>query len=223
MEKVIREYQEARLESAKLASKLLMASAITAPRVGGIDEVTIHRFDDRDAIEELAITVDKMASDNPAWDFFHSDAVQISDSDAVLVMADRRSGIDAMESNCNLCGHTLCAWFKEVPKLEAAPSVAFQGPFCLLRSMNMAYALNAAVCQARELGIDHTVKMSVAAAALRLGLLPYKAGIALGMLVSVTEKNPYKDLPKEYADYNAGTLENRLIGRIFPTFRSVYS
>ncbi len=223
MEKIMREYQEARLESAILASKLIMASAITSPRVGGIDEVTIHRIDDRDSIEELAIFVDKMADENPAWDFFHSDAVQISDSDVVMILADRRSAIDPMHSNCNLCGHTLCDWFSDVPKLEAAPHIAFQGPFCLLRSMNMAYALNGAVSQARDLGIDHMVKMSVGAAGVRMGLVPYKAGIALGLLLSVTEKSPFKDLPKAYAEYNAGTLENRLIGRLFPTFRSIYS
>jgi len=223
MEKVMREYEEARLESAKLASKFLLASAVSAPRVGGIDEVTVHALDDRDSIEEMAIVVDKMAEDNPAWEFFRSDAVQIRDSDVVLVLADRRSSGDPMDSNCNLCGHTLCDWFRDVPKLEASPSIAFQGPFCLLRSMNMAYALGGAVCQARDLGIDHTVKMSVGAAALRMGMLPYKAGIALGMLISVTEKNPFKDLPKQYADYNAATLENRLIGRLFPTFRSIYS
>jgi uncharacterized ferredoxin-like protein len=219
----MRQYEEARLEASILASKMIMASAITAPRVGGIDEVNIHRIDDRDTIEEMAIFVDKMADDNPAWDFFRSDAVQIQDSDVVMILADRRSGIDPMHSNCNLCGHTLCDWYGNVEKLPEEKSTAFQGPFCLLRSMNMAYALNGAVSQARELGVDHMVKMSVGAAGVRMGLVPYKAGIAIGLLLSVTEKNPFRDLPKQYADYNANTLQNRLIGRLFPTFRSIYS
>ncbi|MHB8780186.1 MAG: ferredoxin domain-containing protein [Candidatus Geothermincolia bacterium] len=223
MEKCMREYQENRAEAAKLAAKLILASATTAPRVGGIDEITIHMIEDRDSIEEMAILVDKMSAENDSWDFFRSDAVQIRDSDVVLVISDRRSGVDPMDSNCNLCGQTLCDWFKNVPKLEARPGLAFTGPFCLLRSMNMAYALNGAVCQARDLGIDHAVKMSVGAAALRMGLVPYRSGIALGMLLSVTEKNPFKDLPREYADYNSATLENRLVGRLFPTFRSIYS
>ncbi len=223
MERALREYHERREESARLAAKLLLASAVTAPRVGGIDEISVQYIEDRDSIEEMAIVVEKMAEDNPSWDFFRSDAVQIRDSDVVLVMADRRSGHDPMDSNCNLCGHTLCDSWRKVPKLPDEPSVAFRGPFCLLRSMNLAYALGGAVTLARQLGIDHAIKMSVGVAALRMGLTPYKCDIALGFLASVTEKSPFKDLPRQYDQYNAAVLENRLIGRLFPTFRSIYS
>ena len=54
MERKMREYEERRLESVKLASQLLLASATTSPRVGGIDEISIHVLDERDAIEDLA-------------------------------------------------------------------------------------------------------------------------------------------------------------------------
>jgi uncharacterized ferredoxin-like protein len=222
MEKKMREYEESRAESVRLASKLLLASATTSPRVGGVDEISIHVLDDRDSIEDLAICIDKMADDNPRWDFFRSDAVQVRDSDVVMIMADRRSSHDPMDSNCNLCGHLLCDMWRDAERVEDKPSAAFRGPFCLLRSMNMAYALNGAVTLARQLGIDHTIKMSVGAAALRMDLLPYKCGIALGFLASVTEKNPFKDLPRDWAEYNNETLQNRLINRLFPTFRSIY-
>jgi uncharacterized ferredoxin-like protein len=223
MERKMREYEERRLESVKLASKLLLASATTSPRVGGVDEISIHVLDSRDEIEDLAIAIDTMADDNPRWDFFRSDAVQVRDADVVMIMADRRSGHDPMDSNCNLCGYLLCDGLRDADRLPDEPSVAFRGPFCLLRSMNMAYALNGAVTLARQLGIDHTIKMSVGAAALRLDLLPYKCDIALGFLASVTEKNPFVDLPREWAEYNNETLQNRLIHRLFPVFRSIYS
>jgi uncharacterized ferredoxin-like protein len=222
MERKLREYEERRLESVKLAAKLLLASATTSPRVGGVDEISIQVLDEKDAIEDLAITVDKMADDNPRWDFFHSDAVQVHDSDVVMIIADRRSGHDPMDSNCNLCGHMLCDMWREAERLPDEPSVAFRGPFCLLRSMNMAYALNGAVTLARQLGIDHAIKMSAGAAALRMGLLPYRCGIALGFLASVTEKSPYADLPRKWAEFNNETLQDRLINRLFPTFRSIY-
>lgn len=223
MERKMREYEERRAESAKLAAKLLLASATTSPRVGGVDEISIHVLDDRDEIEDLAICIDRMAADNPRWDFFRSDAVQVRDSDVVMIMADRRSAHDPMDSNCNLCGHLLCDAWRDVERLPDEPSVAFRGPFCLLRSMNLAYALNAAVTLARHLGIDHAVKMSVGAAALRMDLVPYRCGIALGFLASVTEKSPFRDLPRQWAEYNNETLQNRLIHRLFPTFRSIYS
>jgi len=223
VERKLREYEERRLESVKLATQLLFASAVTSPRVGGIDEISIHCLETRDEIEDLAIAIDKMADDNPSWDFFRSDAVQVRDADAVLIMADRRSGHDPMDSSCNLCGYMLCDEWRKAPRMPDEPSVAFRGPFCLLRSMNLAYALNGAVSLARELGIDHAIKMSVGAAAIRMDLVPYKCGIALGFLASVTEKNPFRDLPKRWAEYNNETLQNRLIHRLFPTFRSIYS
>jgi uncharacterized ferredoxin-like protein len=223
MERKMREYEERRLESVKLACQLLLASATTSPRVGGVDEISIHVLDSKDDIEDLAIAIDKMAEDNPRWEFFRSEAVQVRDSDVVMIMADRRSGHDPMDSNCNLCGHLLCDVWRDAERVPDTPSVAFRGPFCLMRSMNLSYALNGAVTLARQLGIDHTISMSAGAAALRLDLLPYKCGIALGFLASVTEKNPFKDLPRKWAEYNNETLSNRLIGRLFPTFRSIYS
>ncbi|MDD3717401.1 MAG: DUF2148 domain-containing protein [Actinomycetota bacterium] len=222
MERKMREYEERREESVRLACKLLLASATTSPRVGGVDEISIHVLDSRDEIEDLAIAIDRMAADNPRWEFFRSDAVQVRDSDVVMIMADRRSSHDPMDSNCNLCGHLLCDMWRDAERVPDAPSVAFRGPFCLLRSMNMAYALNGAVTLARQLGIDHAIKMSVGAAALRMGLLPYKCDIALGFLAAVTEKSPFADLPREWAEYNDETLQNRLIHRLFPTFRSIY-
>lgn len=222
MERRMREYEERRLESARLATKLAFASAVTAPRIGGVDVVSVHYIEDRDEIEDLAICVEKMADDNPRWDFFHSDAVQVRDSDVVLIMTDRRSGHDPMYSSCNLCGYLICDEFMKTEKLPDEPSVAFRGPFCLLRSMNMVYALNGAVSVARQLGVDHTIKMSVGAAAIRMGLVPDKCGIAMGFLVSVTEKSPFRDLPRDWHLYNNQTLQNRLINRLFPVFRSIY-
>jgi len=222
MERRMREYEDARLESARVAAKLLLASAVTAPRIGGVDVVSVHCIEDRNEIEDIAITMDNMADDNPAWDFFRSDAVQVRDSDVVIIMADRRSGHDPMDSNCNLCGHLICNQWREAEKLPDEASVAFRGPFCLLRSMNAAYALNGAVTLARQLGIDHSIKMSVGAAAIRMGLVPYKCGIALGFLASVTEKSPYRDLPKAWDEYSNMALQNRLINRLFPVFRSIY-
>ena len=223
MERKLREYEERRAESARMAAKLLLASATTTPRVGGVDEISIHVLETRDEIEDMAIFIDRMAADNPAWEFFRSDAVQVHDSDVVMILADRRSGHDLMDSDCNLCGYMLCNLMREAEKLPQEPSVAFAGPFCLLRSLNLAYALNGAVTLARQLGIDHTIKMSVGAAAIKMDLVPYKCGIALGFLASVTEKNPFKDLPKKWAEYNDQTLQNRLIHRLFPVFRSIYS
>ena len=126
MERKMREYEERREESVRLACKLLLASATTSPRVGGVDEISIHVLDSRDEIEDLAIAIDRMAADNPRWEFFRSDAVQVRDSDVVMIMADRRSSHDPMDSNCNLCGHLLCDMWRDAERVPDAPSASLR-------------------------------------------------------------------------------------------------
>ena len=79
------------------------------------------------------------------------------------------------------------------------------------------------VSQARNLGIDYGVYWSVGAAATRMGLLPRDTGFALAVAISITEKSPFRDIPKRYADINQRTMNDRMINRLWPQFRSIYS
>ena len=128
--------------------------------------------------------------------FSPRDAVMLRDADAVLLITSLRCLNDPADINCNMCGHITCEYQKEAERLPAEPSVAFTGPLCTFRANNIAYGLDGMISQARNLGIDYGVFWSAGAAAMRMGILPKETGFALGLAISITEKSPFRDIPK---------------------------
>ncbi|MGC8603826.1 MAG: hypothetical protein ACP5VS_09075, partial [Desulfomonilaceae bacterium] len=61
------------------------------------------------------------------------------------------------------------------------------------------------------------------AAAMRMGLVPRDTGFALTVAISITEKSPFRDIPIRYAEMNERTMNDRIIKRLWPQFRSIYS
>jgi uncharacterized ferredoxin-like protein len=223
LERSLRQFQEDRAEAVRIAARLLLASATTTPRVGGVGECTTHIFDDGCDIEDLCQQIEKMSEENEAWGFFKRDAVILRDADAVLIVTSLRSLTDPSDINCNMCGKLTCEYLREEEKLPKEPGVAFTGPLCSFRANNIAYAIDGIVSMARNLGIDYGVYWSLGAAAMRMGLLPKATGFALGVGISVTEKSPFRDVPLRYDEINERTMNDRIIQRLWPQFRSIYS
>ena len=61
VERSIKQYEDDRRQAAKIAARLLLATATTSPRVGGVGECTIHILDDECDIEDLCQAVEKMS------------------------------------------------------------------------------------------------------------------------------------------------------------------
>jgi uncharacterized ferredoxin-like protein len=223
LERSLRQFEEDRAEAVRIAARLLLASATTTPRVGGVGECTTHIFDDGCDIEDLCQQIEKMSEENEAWGFFKRDAVILRDADAVLIVTSLRSLTDPSDINCNMCGKLTCEYLREEEKLPKEPGVAFTGPLCSFRANNIAYAIDGIVSMARNLGIDYGVYWSLGAAAMRMGLLPKATGFALGVGISVTEKSPFRDVPLRYDEINERTMNDRIIQRLWPQFRSIYS
>ena len=223
LERSLKQFETDRREAARIAARLLLASGTTSPRVGGVGECTIHIMDDECDIEDLCQRLEQMSSENKAWDFFKRDAAILRDADAVLLITSLRSLTDPADINCNMCGKLTCEYLKEEEKLPVEPGVAFNGPLCIFRANNIAYALDGIVSQARNLGVDYGVYWSAGAAAMKMGLLPRAAGFALGVGISITEKSPFRDIPKKYDEMNQRTMNDRIIQRLWPQFRSIYS
>ncbi|MFH1138077.1 MAG: DUF2148 domain-containing protein [Pseudomonadota bacterium] len=223
MERSLKQYETDRKEAARIAARLLLASGTTSPRVGGVGECTIHIVEDECDIEDLCRQLEKMSPENKGWDFFKRDAAILRDADAILLITSLRSLTDPADINCNMCGKLTCEYLKAEEKLPREPGVAFTGPLCIFRANNIAYAVDGVVSQARNLGIDYGVYWSVGAAAMRLELLPQAAGFALGVGISITEKSPFRDIPKKYDEMNQRTMNDRIIQRLWPQFRSIYS
>jgi uncharacterized ferredoxin-like protein len=223
VERSLKQFEDDRKNSAIIAARLLLASATTSPRVGGVGECTVHIIDDECDIEDLCSQIEEMSEENKAWEFFKRDAMILRDADAVLVVTSLRSLTDPSDINCNMCGRLVCDDLRAEPKLPKEPGVAFTGPLCSFRANNIAYAIDGIVSLARNLGIDYGVYWSVGAAAMRMGILPKATGFALGVGISVTEKSPFRDIPLRYDEINERTMNDRIIQRLWPQFRSIYS
>ncbi|HDP23972.1 MAG TPA: hypothetical protein ENN34_00875 [Deltaproteobacteria bacterium] len=223
IERSLKQFEEERKNSARIAARLLLASCVTSPRVGGVGECSVHILDEDTDIEDLCQQIELMAEENTAWEFFKKDAAMLRDADAVLVVTSLRSLTDPSDINCNMCGKLTCEYLREEPKLPQEPGVAFTGPLCSFRANNIAYAIDGIVALARNLGIDYGVYWSVGAAAMRMGILPRATGFALGVGISVTEKSPFRDIPEKYDEINERTMNDRIISRLWPQFRSIYS
>ena len=223
MERSIKQYETDRMEAARVAARLLLASGTTTPRVGGVGECTIHIVDDECDIEDICQQMEALAAVKKSWAFFRRDAAMVRDADALLISTSLRSLTDPADINCNMCGKLVCEYLKEEEKLPADPDVAFTGPLCTFRAANIAYAVDGIVSQARNLGIDYGVYWSVGAAAMRMGILPRATGFALAVAISITEKSPFRDIPLKYDEINQRTMNDRMINRLWPQFRSIYS
>ncbi len=223
MERSIKQFETDRMDAVKIAARLLLASATTAPRVGGVGECTVHILDDECDIEDLCQKVEKMSNDNEKWGFFRRDAEMLRDADSVLLITSLRSKTDPADINCNMCGKLTCEYLREAEELPDEPGVAYPGPLCIFRANNIAYAVDGMVSLARNLGIDYGIFWSAGAAAMRMGLLPKNTGFALAVGISITEKSPFRDIPLKYDEFNEKTMHDRIIRRLWPQFRSIYS
>lgn len=223
MERSLKQFETDRMEAVKTAARLILASGTTSPRVGGVGECTIHILEDECDIEDLCQEIDRMSAIKKSWNFFRRDAAMLRDADAVLITTSLRCVADPADINCNMCGKLVCEYLKDEERLPPDPDVAFRGPLCIFRATNASYALDGMISQARNLGIDYGVFWSAGAAAMRMNLLPKDTGFAMAVAISITEKSPFRDIPKRYADINQRTMHDRMIQRLWPQFRSIYS
>ena len=223
MERSLKQFETDRIDAVRAASRLMLASGTTTPRVGGVGECTIHIIDDECDIEDICQALEQMGEVKKSWAFFKRDAAMLRDADALLIATSLRSLNDPSDINCNMCGKLVCEYLREEEKLPREADVAFTGPLCTFRATNIAYAIDGMVNQARNLGIDYGVYWSLGAAAIRMGILPRDTGFALGVAISVSEKSPFRDIPENYAQINQRTMNDRMINRLWPQFRSIYS
>ena len=223
MERSLKQFEDDRKEAVRIAARLLLASGTTSPRVGGVGECTIHVIEDECDIEDVCQHVEGMAEENKGWGFFKRDAAMLRDADAIMIVTSLRSLTDPSDINCNMCGKLTCEYMRESERLPVEPGIAFTGPLCTFRAVNIAYAVDGIVSQARNLGIDYGVYWSAGAAAMRMGIVPRNTGFALAVAISVTEKSPFRDIPLRYDEMNERTMNDRIIRRLWPQFRSIYS
>lgn len=155
----------------------MAASARTAPKTRGIDNIEVIAIDDTPTRDKIR---DKMKeiSERDKRPSFNRDAESISSVPVILIIGVRSnpSGLD-----CGFCGYKKCS------ELSKTPGV------CSYNSIDLGIAVDSAAGTAMDSHIDNRVMYSIGRAAIELGLLSKDVCQALGIPLSVTGKSPFFD------------------------------
>ncbi len=160
------ERSDAVKEGVLQVARLMVLSAITAPKGRGVDNVLARILDSREELELLAKTMEELSSEY--GDVFARDASNVRRSDAVVLIG------------CRIADFKL----KQPKELEIDLNLA-------MSLVNLGIAVGSAVKTASIHNVDNRVMYTVGIAARKLGLLD--ADIILGIPLSVTSKNIYFD------------------------------
>jgi uncharacterized ferredoxin-like protein len=167
------------------AAKMMLVSARTAPKTGGVDDI-LTCLVEGDELESIAKAMDGIG-DERGIDGFHRDAENVRDSDAVVLIGVRGSKKYALD--CGACGYYTCDEFERADRTKG---LDFIGPTCLFKALDLGIALGSAVKTAGVLNVDNRVMYRIGAAAVKLRMLP-EATVMMGIPVSAKGKSIYYD------------------------------
>jgi uncharacterized ferredoxin-like protein len=167
------------------AAKMMLVSARTAPKTGGVDDI-LTCLVDGDELESVAKAMDDIG-DERGIDGFHRDAKNVRDSDAVVLIGVR--GTKKYALDCGACGYNTCDEFEKAERVEG---LDFIGPTCLFKALDLGIALGSAVKTAGALNVDNRIMYRIGAAAVRLRMLP-EATANIGIAISAKGKSIYYD------------------------------
>ena len=177
--------EEGERETLLHASRLMLVSARTAPKSGGVDDILTAIVLGKEK-EALAEEMDKIAEERKI-EGFKRDAKNLRDSEAAVLIGVR--GTRSFIIDCGACGYATCSEFDETQKKAGRD---FVGPTCLLKALDLGIALGSAVKTASLLNVDNRIMYRIGTAARRLNLLP-EATVIVGIPISAKGKNVYFD------------------------------
>lgn len=166
-------------------SKLMVVSARTAPKSGGVDDIltAIVIGEEKDS---LASEMEKIAEERGIGGF-RRDAKNVRDSDAVVLIGVR--GTKKFGLNCGACGYANCEEFERTEKKEG---LDFKGATCIFKALDLGIALGSAVKTASMLNVDNRIMYRIGVAARRLKFMP-EANVIMGVPISAKGKSIYFD------------------------------
>ena len=167
------------------AAKMMLVSARTAPKTGGVDDVVTCLVDGED-LEQMAKTMDDIGEER-GIEGFHRDANNVRDSDAVALIGVRGNKKYALD--CGACGYGTCDDFTHA---DETGGMDFIGPTCLFKALDLGIALGSAAKTAGLLNVDNRIMYRIGAAAMKLKMLP-EATVIMGIPVSAKGKSIYYD------------------------------
>jgi uncharacterized ferredoxin-like protein len=170
-------------------AKLMLVSARTAPKSGGVDDILtmVVSGERKDAIaKEMEMIGDDRRAEGK-FEGFSRDADNVRRSVAIVLIGVR--GTKSFGLDCGACGYDTCKDF-----CAAGPKMGkdFVGPTCLFKALDLGIALGSAVKMASVLNVDNRIMYRVGTAALRLRMLP-EGTVIMGIPVSAEGKSIFFD------------------------------
>jgi uncharacterized ferredoxin-like protein len=176
---------ESEREAIMQVSRLMLVSARTAPKSGGIDDVLSAIVSESEK-ESLAKEMEKIAEERKIEGFIR-DAKNVRDSETVVLIGIR--GTKEYGLDCGACGYATCDEFHNAARKVG---LDFAGPNCLLKALDLGIALGSSAKTASILNVDNRIMYRIGTAAMRLKMLP-EASVIMGIPLSVKGKSPYFD------------------------------
>ena len=176
---------EGEKEAIMQVSKLMLVSARTAPKSGGVDDLLTAIVSESEK-NSLAVEMENMAEERKI-EGFKRDAKNVRDSEIIVLIGVR--GIKKFGMNCGACGYATC---NEFEKIEKKMGNDFAGPTCIFKALDLGIAVGSAVKTASNLNIDNRIMYRIGTAAMRLKMLP-EASVIMGVPLSSKGKSPYFD------------------------------
>ncbi|MGB9608026.1 MAG: ferredoxin domain-containing protein [bacterium] len=168
--------REAEESAVLLVAQLMCASARTAPKARGMDDIETRII--REEKERLANKMEDIGKEFNV-PFFLRDADNVRRSSLVVLIGTRITPHNL--SPCGFCGFSNCEEMQE------------KGGICAFSLSDLGIAVGSAVSIASLHHIDNRIMYTAGYAALKLGLLPPEVKVAFGIPLSCTGKNIFFD------------------------------
>lgn len=179
------EGKEGEREGVIQVANLMLASARTAPKSGGVDDILTAIVFGKEK-DSLAADMDRIAEERSIARF-RRDGRNVRNSEAVVLIGVR--GTKSFGVDCGSCGYANCDEFEKAEKKKGRD---FVGPTCLAKALDLGIALGSAVKTASILNVDNRIMYRIGVAAKRLGLMP-EANVVMGIPISAKGKSIYFD------------------------------
>lgn len=181
----ILEGKESEREAVLQVAKLMLVSARTAPKSGGVDDVETAMVYGGEK-DRLADEMERIGEERRI-PHFKRDARNVRDSEVVVLIGVK--GTKSFGLKCGMCGYESCEEFEKAEKRKGRD---FVGPTCVMKALDLGIALGSAVKTASLLNVDNRIMYRIGVAAKLLGMLP-QSTIVMGVPLSAKGKNIYFD------------------------------
>ncbi|MFW9794222.1 MAG: ferredoxin domain-containing protein [Candidatus Thorarchaeota archaeon] len=165
-------------------ARLLLLAARTAPKAAGKDDIESVIVTGKDK-DDVAKEMREMAE--TYGELWIRDAVNVEQSSALVLIG--LKGHKTLGINCGACGHETCSEFS---KAEKKKGVAYTGPICTIKALDLGVALGSAAKTAQIHNVDNRIFYRAGAAAVKLNIMP-DCPIILCIPLSATGKSVFFD------------------------------